>query len=387
MDSLLGSLFEDGILISGVISSPRSKEQSVHKIVIRPVSIKRKPQLQVSEHHDEKVIHRNVSPAECRTLIRGLLVSDYKQALFHTLDHDYHVLLGKKNRITILKKPPTKSVGDLSHNRSKNYVLEEGVPIPFLVKLGVMNAMGKVHADRRDKFKQINRFLEIVSDVISAFEKKKTIRILDFGCGKAYLSFALYHYLHHILHYDVEMIGLDLKKDVIIQINQLAQQMEFKNLHFVQGDINTYECEGMIDLMVTLHACDTATDAALEKAVRWGAKIILSVPCCQHELFSQVSNSSLKPLLQHGLLKERFAALATDAARGKLLECLGYHVQIIEFIDPEHTPKNILIRAVRKSPSHKCVDKKALAEYRAFKEMLIINPSLEKRFKHELETD
>jgi SAM-dependent methyltransferase len=376
--TLIASLNEEG-LISAVLSSPQAKEQKVFKIIVRPILLKGKVLFQASEHYSQKVIHHNYTNEECLKLLYELLMTQYKQGILHTEKNDYHILIGKKNNVKIIRQKPSKSKQDLLHNRPKQYLLHEGEPIAFLIELGIMNQCGRVYAGKRDKFKQMNRFLEIVSDILPALEGKKKITILDFGCGKAYLTFALYHYLHCILDYELEIIGLDLKEEVIAHCQSLADQIGYSNLHFHLGDINSYEPKGKIDLMVTLHACDTATDAALEKAVHWQADVILSVPCCQHELYSQVSNSKLFPLLQHGILKEKFAALATDAARGKLLEVLGYSVQIMEFIDLEHTPKNILIRAVRKPKQG--FDQKALASYREFKQLLNIYPSLEKRFE------
>ena len=286
--------------------------------------------------------------------------------------------------MSVVKKAASKLGGSLLHNQKKNYLLEEGSPIPFLVEIGIMNSVGRVQADKRNKFKQMNRFLEIVRDILPAFKDKKKIRILDFGCGKAYLTFALYHYFHVMLGYELEVIGLDLKKDVIADCQRVAKNLGYQNLHFSLGDINSFEVKEEIDLIVTLHACDTATDAALEKAIRSKTNVILSVPCCQHELFPQIKNVDLNPLLDHGILKERFSALATDAARGKLLEILGYSVQILEFIDLEHTPKNILIRAVRKQTETSNL--RQLKEYLAFTKLLRIKPSLETRFSAELDS-
>jgi len=173
------------------------------------------------------------------------------------------------------------------------------------------------------------------------------VTILDFGCGKSYLTFAMYHYLKELKAYPVRIIGLDLKADVIAHCNELAQKYGYSGLQFLVGDIAQYEGVDAVDMVVTLHACDTATDYALDKAVKWGAKVILSVPCCQHELNQQIENELLQPVLKYGLIKERMAALLTDALRAEILESKGYQVQILEFIDMEHTPKNILIRGVK----------------------------------------
>jgi SAM-dependent methyltransferase len=259
-------------------------------------------------------------------------------------------------------------------------VLEEGQSVPFLIKLGVMNEEGKVYPKQSDKFRQINRFLEMVQDVLPHLSRHHKLQIVDFGCGKAYLTFALHHYLT-MQGFDFDVMGLDLKEDVIALCQELAHQLGCKGLSFALGDINQYQTDSKVDMVVSLHACDTATDAALEKAIRWQADVILCVPCCQHELFNQIKNADLQPLLKHGSLKERFSALATDAARAQLLELLGYHVQVVEFIDLEHTPKSLLIRATKKEKNEN--QSKLWEAYKTYKQSLQINPSLEKRFRKE----
>ena len=221
--------------------------------------------------------------------------------------------------------------------------------MPFLVDLGVMTHDGQVVKSRYDKFRQINRFLEFIADVLPELPKDRPVRIIDFGCGKSYLTFGIYYYLKCLKGLDVRITGLDLKEDVIRHCGQLAKKYGYEDLEFLQGDIAGYEGGNQVDLVVTLHACDLATDYALEKAVSWGAKVILSVPCCQHELNRQMENELMAPVFGYGLIKERMAALYTDAIRAQVLEYKGYGTQILEFIDMEHTPKNILIRAVRRS--------------------------------------
>ena len=253
---------------------------------------------------------------------------------------------------------------ELTHDRKKKYILPEGVPVPFLVSLGVMTPEGKVTAKYSDKFRQINRFLEYIRDVEPALPSDRCIRIIDFGCGKSYLTFAIYYYLHELRGRDVSIIGLDLKENVIERCNALAKECGYTQLHFQTGDIARYQAQplpskeedgaeenaqtpSLVDMVVTLHACDTATDEALAKAVGWGAGVILSVPCCQHELNGQIQSELLSPVLRYGILKERMSALITDGLRANLLEEAGYQVQVLEFIDMEHTPKNLLIRAVK----------------------------------------
>ncbi|GAE09421.1 conserved hypothetical protein [Paenibacillus sp. JCM 10914] len=299
-------------------------------------------------------------------------------SVIHTLEADYQVLISKKYKVSILTKSPTKTKSDLSHNRKKTYILEEGEPIAFLVELGIMSEEGKVFARKYDKFKQINRFLEMVEDVLPHLPADRPLTIVDFGCGKSYLTFALYHYLAVKQRRQLQVVGLDLKADVIEHCSILAQKMHYDHLRFLVGDIADYNELDQVDMVVTLHACDTATDAALEKAVRWGASVILSVPCCQHELFSQVDSPVMEPLLSHGILKERFSALATDGIRAKLLDLMGYRTQLLEFIDMEHTPKNILIRAVKGSAGDRA---KLWSEYTAFRDFLNASPYLEKACK------
>ncbi|MOA01172.1 23S rRNA methyltransferase A [compost metagenome] len=286
------------------------------------------------------------------------------------------MLISKKFKVSILTKSPSKKEEpDLAHNRRKRYVLEDGEPVPFLVELGIMNREGKVLAKRYDKFRQINRFLEMVEDVLADLPTGRPLTIVDFGCGKSYLTFALYHYLTVRKKRELNIIGLDLKADVIEHCNELAAKIGYDHLKFLVGDIAEYDELDQVDMVITLHACDTATDAALEKAVRWGASVILSVPCCQHELFAQIENEVMSPMLSHGILKERFSALATDAIRAKLLDMMGYSSQLLEFIDMENTPKNILIRAVKSSGGDNSVKWR---EYTAFRDFIGAKPYLER---------
>ena len=260
----------------------------------------------------------------------------------------------------------------MSHNRKKQYVLEEGTAVPFLTDLGVMTQEGKEVHDSFDKFCQINRFLEFVEDILPELPKDREVTILDFGCGKSYLTFAMYYYLHELKGYDIRIIGLDLKKDVIRHCNELSEKYGYKKLHFLEGNIADYTGVDAVDMVVTLHACDTATDFALAKAVGWNAKVILSVPCCQHELNRQIANKELYPIMDYGILKERMAALLTDGIRAKLLENAGYETQILEFIDMEHTPKNLLIRAVKRQEG----SKKLPEELKACMEAYHVKPTL-----------
>ena len=258
------------------------------------------------------------------------------------------MLSSKKGKLTVKYRKLTeqRKQKDLSHNRSKSYILKEGECVDFLVDLGVMTKDGKVVKAKYDKYRQINRFLEFIEDIIPQLDKSSEQTIIDFGCGKSYLTFAMYYYLKVLKGYDIRIVGLDLKEDVIEKCNLLSKKYGYDKLKFLVGDIASYEDVTKVDMVVTLHACDTATDYALAKAVKWGAKVILSVPCCQHEANTMIKNELLSPVFSYGILKERMAAIFTDAVRTNLLEEAGYQTQILEFIDMEHTPKNLLIRAV-----------------------------------------
>ena len=360
----LKPLLDEG-LTRAVLSKPR-RDSPYSKVTVRPVLIDEDLRYQFEYVQGARTTHANLLPAEAETALDELIHRDFRQALLQTPAHDYQVLDGEK----VLRRAPTAKPAELSHDRRKQRLLPEGTPVPFLVELGVMTPDGKVRAQRYDKFRQVNRFLELVDDVLP----DRPLRVVDFGSGKSYLTFALYHLLAVERGRDVEIIGLDLKHDVIERCRALADSLGYERLRFEVGDIALFEGDPA-DVVVSLHACDTATDAALERAVRWGAEVILAVPCCQHELFEQVDDSALQPLLSHGILRERFASLATDAARAQLLQAVGYDAQVVEFIDLEHTAKNLLIRAVRRGGS---VNGDAMTSYRVFKERLGIRPALER---------
>ncbi|GAB6992438.1 class I SAM-dependent methyltransferase [Paenibacillus pini] len=373
---LINQITAEASLISATLSQLRKKEGATYtKVQIKPVEIKKQLQYQFAYYYSNKVVHENISPVQAEITLNELFQNTFRQAVICTPEADYQILISKKYKVSILTKTATKTAADLAHNRKKQYVLEEGQPIPFLVELGIMNEDGKVLTRKYDKFRQINRFLEMVEDVLPSLPIGRPITIVDFGCGKSYLTFALYHYLAVQERRDLRVVGLDLKADVIEHCSSLAKRLHYNQLQFLVGDIADYDELEQVDMVVTLHACDTATDAALEKAVRWNASVILSVPCCQHEMFTQVNQPLLEPLLSHGILKERFSALATDAVRAKLLDLMGYRTQLLEFIDMEHTPKNILIRAVKGSAANR---NQLWREYEAFRDFLQATPYLEK---------
>ena len=343
-------LFQESLnidFLGATLSNPKTKD-GVKKIKVRPLLKKDTLIFQCELFKNNQAFHENYDASEIVDVLTKYM-EDFKQLQLETKRYYATALVSKKGKSTIKKKVqsgPVKEV-NLSHNREKKYILQEGVCVPFLQDLGVMTSDGKIVRTKFDKFRQINRFLEFVEDILPQLSKDKEVTILDFGCGKSYLTFAMYYYLHELKKYDVRIIGLDLKKDVIKHCNELSQKYGYEKLKFLEGNIADYTGVNEVDMVVTLHACDTATDFALDKAVGWNAKVILSVPCCQHELNGQMENELLAPLFKYGLIKERMAALITDAMRAEYLECQGYETQILEFIDMEHTPKNILIRAVK----------------------------------------
>ncbi len=332
---------------TAVLSNPRQKDVA-EKIKVRPLLKKDKLIFQIETFRNHQAFHRNAEPEEaCVLLVEAM--ENMRQMQMETREFSYTVLVSKKGKVTIKKKAAVcagKEI-DLSHNRKKHYILEEGVPVPFLKDLGVMTEEGKVVRSRFDKFRQINRFLEFIEDILPELDRDRELTIVDFGCGKSYLTFAMYYYLHERKGYDIRIIGLDLKREVIAHCSELGRKYGYEKLTFLEGDIANYTGVEQVDMVVTLHACNTATDYALAKAVGWNAKVILSVPCCQHELNGQIESEVLEPIFKYGLIKERVAALVTDALRAEYLESAGYAAQILEFIDMEHTPKNILIRGVR----------------------------------------
>ena len=335
-------------LIQGVLSGNKTGS-GPSKVKIRPVMLKGSICYQASATEGPKVFHKNYDRQQLIGYLETEITGRFSQFQTQGRMLDGVVLVSKKGKMTIKEKHHAvrENVQIQAHNRVKQYILKEGIPVPFLTDLGVMTEKGKIITSRYDKFRQINRFLEFIEDILPRLAKDREVTILDFGCGKSYLTFAMYYYLKELKGYDVNIIGLDLKEDVIKKCNGLAQKYGYDKLHFLHGDIADYEGLQKVDMVVTLHACDKATDYALAKAVEWDAQVILSVPCCQHELNSQIHNELLEPVLKYGILKERISALLTDGIRAELLEAKGYSTQILEFIDMEHTPKNLLIRAVK----------------------------------------
>lgn len=364
-----------------VCSNPRRKALPYRKITFRPILLQGKKRYQAEYHYSDKVTHENLTEEEVPSLIFQLLSKEFKQLNIFTPEEEIQILASKVDKPRITRRSTDRKARDLSHNRKKEYIIPDGTPCDFLIRLGVMNQKGKVYQKHYSKFRQINRFLEILSDVYP-FLPKETIRIIDFGCGKAYLTFALYHYLTKLQNRQVEIIGLDLKEDVINFCNVVAEDLDYRKLKFQPGDIGDYEGKSA-HMVVTLHACDTATDLALINAVKWNARVILSVPCCQHELFKQIENKTLAPILKHGILKDRFTEILTDGLRGLKLESVGYDVSMIEFTSLEHTQKNVMIKAVLTGSSDSNKSKRAAEEYATLLASCGVMPTIDKLGKQE----
>ena len=374
LEKTLREIFENRTLVRMIAGNRRKKSLEYTKITIKPVVIKKEYRYQAEYSYDKKVTHLNLNEDEILSFAMSLL-DNFKQLNIFTTSDEVQVLASKTDnpRITF-RKTETKTAA-LSHNKDKNYLIPEGTPCDFLIRLEVMNRDGSVRPKHYHKFRQINRFLEIVEDSYSALPSDRAIRIIDFGCGKSYLTFALYYYLHIIKGRDVSIVGLDLKKDVIDFCSKTARELGYTGLSFLMGDIADYTGDNA-DMVVTLHACDTATDYALINAVNWNTRVILSVPCCQHELFSQIKNDLHQPMLKYGIIRDKFTELLTDALRGLKLEEMGYRVSMIEFTPLEHTSKNIMIKAVKGVP-YKKLQQKAADEYNRLKEFYNVNPAID----------
>lgn len=407
MDKIITDEFEKylNLYLKDIIISNSIDKNKISKVKIRPIAIKNNLYFQATEFIKEKVFHTNYKKDELIEKLPDWLEYNFKQVQIHSSEESIIILISKKGKAYIKKrsfskpdnivrmpkpdddkiinlkdiKSSKKSNDDMSinfdkilqHNREKTYILKEGTYIPFLFDLGVMTKDGRIVKSKYDKFKQINRFLEFIDDVIENFDKNKKLTIIDFGCGKSYFTFAIYYYFKIIKNYNIKIIGLDLKKDVVHNCIMLKTKYNYNEMEFLRGDIASFDDIDNVDMMVALHACDTATDYAIYKAIKWNAKVILSVPCCQHEINKQIKNDSLEPILKYGIIKERMSALITDAIRADLLETQGYKVQVMEFIDIENTPKNLLIRAVKTNK-----EKADILNYDSFMNEFNIKPKL-----------
>lgn len=369
-------------IIKIVISNKVKKDEKYNKIAINLKENNKNKFYQIEKFTDKQVFHENIKINEISDKVSELIFGNYKQMTAWSNNEIFDLKISKKGKIFLGKKKNDNSkIVAKGHNKEKNYILKEGMIIEPLIDLGVFTKEGKVVNSKYDKYKQINRFIEIIDDEIKKNDYKE-LTILDFGCGKSYLTFVLYYYFVKIKNINVKMIGLDLKEDVIKKCNDISKRYNYENLHFELGDINGFKYNNKVDMVITLHACDTATDYALYNAIKWNSKMIFSVPCCQHEFNSQMKANELSILTKYGIVQERVAALMTDSVRANLLECMGYKTQLLEFIDIAHSPKNILIRASKNNIS-KEKKEKSLNEVNNLIRTFNFNPTLYNLLKND----
>ena len=385
---LLKENFENKNITKCIFSNMKG-DYEYTKIIIKPLIIKNNFVYQFEQFKNNKAYHSNLTVEESIQKISTIIENFYQYVVF-TTEADIQIIRGKKD-FNMKSTCNQKEICSLEHNKIKKYILEEGTPIPFLIRLGIMGEDGKVFKKSYDKFRQINKYLEFIDETIKELKNKKYIdthiKAVDFGCGKSYLTFALHYYLKNIQNMTFEVIGLDLKKDVIEHCNQIAKDLNMENIEFLTGDIKDFNKLKNVDLIFSLHACNNATDYSLLKGLELDAKAILAVPCCQHEFNQKMSQNKKSeffafenPIGKHGILLEKFASLATDALRAQALELCGYKTQVMEFIDMEHTPKNILIRGIKENPNKNILEKK-LQEYEVYKKFLGIEPLLDTLLK------
>ena len=370
----LDEVFEKEV-IKIVISNKVKKDEKYNKVNISLKENNKNKFYQIEKFTDKQVFHENIKIDEINEKVYEIIDGKYKQMTAWSSSETFDLKISKKGKIFLGKKKNDNSkIITKGHNKEKNYILKEGMIIEPLIDLGVFTKEGKVVNSKYDKYKQINRFIEIIDDEIKKNDYKE-LTILDFGCGKSYLTFVLYYYFVKIKNINVKMIGLDLKEDVIKKCNEIAKRYNYDNLHFELGDINGFKYNNKVDMVITLHACDTATDYALYNAIKWNSKMIFSVPCCQHEFNAQMKSEELSILTKYGIVQERVAALMTDSVRANLLECAGYKTQLLEFIDIAHSPKNILIRASKANIS-KEKKEKSLVEVQNLMNTFNFEPTL-----------
>ncbi len=363
-----------------IISNPIKKNETLPKKVdIKKIMLKNKICYQFAYYIDKKVTHENIEDSsQVINKIINIMSENFKQCDI-LADNSLTILMNKKGnfKITGVKKSTNIDASPLSHNKTKNYILKEGEYIDWLYQLGVMDKNGIVISHKQKKFRQINKFLEMLKDIEENLPKNS--KIIDMGCGKSYLTFAMYHYFNIIKDKNVTINGYDLKKDVVENCNSLAKQFGFKNLKFFNEDIQNIDEKENINMIISLHACDTATDYAIYFGVKLNCDVILSVPCCQHELFKQIKNDTLSSMLSYGILKERFSSLLTDSLRADALKLCGYKTNIIEFIDMEHTPKNIMIKAIKNKSFNKNI--KNVENFEKLINNFNVNPTIYKLLK------
>lgn len=369
-------------VIKIVLSNKKAKDFKYNKMVFMLKENSKGEFYQIEKYTDKQVFHENIDKNALKESILSYLEENYKQVGAWTEEFTFDIKISKKGKVLLnKKKSDNKSLIKKSHNKEKNYILKEGMIIEPLIDLGVFTKEGKIINSKYDKYKQINRFIEIIDDEIKNRDFKE-LTILDFGCGKSYLTFVVYYYFTKIKNINVKIIGLDLKEDVIKKCNEIAKAYKYDNLHFELGDINGFKYNNKVDMVITLHACDTATDYALYNAIKWNTKLIFSVPCCQHEFNKQIKSDELSILTKYGIVQERVSALMTDAVRANLLETIGYKTQLLEFIDISHSPKNILIRA-SKSKISKEKREKSLNEVESLMEKFNVRPTLYNLLKND----
>ena len=351
LTELLANAAANKALVKATFSGPRSPESLFLRVAVRPIEVRGGSMLQFTSQTATQEFHKNLSLDEAANELVRLATKDFKNSHFTTDSASFEARFSKKGKCFLSKKPNATTTLSFPleqpHNQLRNHLIPEGTPCPFLVETGIMSKTGIVLASHSRKFRQINRFLEFIHDIAESLPSDRTIRVIDFGCGKSYLTFATHYLLTTILKRDVEIIGLDRREDVVKTCSAIVERLGIQNLRFTVGDIAGYVSNANVDMVISLHACDTATDEAIAQAIRWQSKAILAVPCCQHELNSHLSASALAPVTSFGISKERFASLATDSMRVALLNAVGYQTQLLEFIETEHTPKNLLIRSVR----------------------------------------
>ncbi len=344
----LKNKIDENTISAATISDPIKKGEGLaSKVKVSAISLKGELMYQLSQYVGDKVYHKNVSPDTVIDNIVAIMENNFKQCEIKA-NIICTVLMNKKRQFTLtgVKKNDKTDIIPKGHNKEKNYILPEGEYVDWMYRLGLMDKKGRVLNQKQKKFRQINKFLEMLRDIENEIPENSTV--IDMGCGKSYLTFAMYHYFNNIKNKHIHIEGYDLKRDVVDLCNSLAKEFGFSDLKFCCRDIADIENkDNKISMIITLHACDTATDHAIYNGIRWGCRVMMNVPCCQHELFWQMKNEDMDILLKHGIIKERFAALMTDSIRAEIIEIMGYKVQVMEFIDMEHTPKNIMLRSVR----------------------------------------
>jgi hypothetical protein len=404
--SILAAAVSSGMLQKAVFSGPAAAAGEIVRIQIRPLLLRGLPHLQIASRTSTQEFHRNCAPAQALDQLRQFVDGRFRNLLLDTPAEQLHAVLNQRGTQWKLHRKPQKTAIELAvghstgettgtqpdhaspdgslttHDRQPQYLIPAGTPCPFLQATGVMDHTGNVRSSYARKFRQINRFLEFVKDITDAFPSDRPLHIVDFGCGKSYLTFAVHHLLTAIQGRQCQITGLDRRQDVVTTCSEIATRLNLQELSFQLGTIASFNPDTPPDLVISLHACDTATDEALAQAVRWSATGILAVPCCQQELQQVLEGSPLPPLTSWGIARERFCALATDTQRATLLDAAGYQTQLLEFIDMEHTPKNLLLRAVRVQshrPDRRRHEQQALQQVMDLRQLLRIPPlSLER---------